>query len=100
MFNAIAVSLVTLQLLSPATGWAAVGGSDQGSSPAPGQPRAMLVQYDEDNHHHHGSVLIGCVHVPDECHHAAERAGYHHFRTVFDPVTCHHEPHLACVADG
>jgi len=60
----------------------------------------MLIRYDEGyHHHHHGSVLIGCVHVPDECHHGAEHAGYHHFRIVFDPVTCHHEPHLACVAD-
>lgn len=100
MFGVVAASLVTLQLLSPATGWAAVGGSAQPGSPETGCPRAMLIQYDEGyEHHHHGSVLIGCVHVPDECHHAAEHAGYHHFRTVFDPVTCHHEPHLACVAD-
>jgi len=39
MFRAIAVSLATLQLLSPATGWAAVGGSAQGSSPMTGPPQ-------------------------------------------------------------
>lgn len=111
MLRAITVSLVALQLLSPRLGWAAVNGSAQGGRPTmttslqrnvqPAyRPEATPIQYDGDRHHHHGLVLIGCVHVPDECHHAAERAGYHHFRIVFDPDTCHPEPHLACVADG
>jgi hypothetical protein len=94
MSRTIALGLVALQLTSPTLGQAAVDGPALG-----GRLRATPIQYYEE-HHHDGPVVIGCVHVPDECHHAAERAGYHHFRIVVDPATCHHEPHLLCVAEG
>ncbi len=94
MSRMIALGGMGLQLLSSTVSQAAV------PSPAPsGEVRATPIQYYEE-HHHHGPVVIGCVHEPDECHHAAEEAGYHHFRIVVDPATCHHEPHLVCVADG
>lgn len=110
MLRVIGIGLLATQMLS-GNAWVQDGSS--GGRGTPTQAVASLhsplstdeglrptpIQYDEE-HYHHGPVAIGCVHVPDECHHAAERAGYHHFRVVFDPDRCHHEPHLLCVADG
>lgn len=96
MLRAIAVSFVALQLLLPRIGWAdnAPVGAGERLTPMPIQ----YPQYYDQGHHHHGPVRIGCVPNPDECHYAAENAGYQHFRTVVDPNMCHHEPHLLCLA--
>lgn len=37
---------------------------------------------------------VAGVFSEDQCHHAAEAAGFHHFQMVVNPQACPQEPHL------
>ena len=39
---------------------------------------------------------VACVFSADQCHHAAEAAGFHHFQIVRDHHACPLAPHLLC----
>lgn len=87
-------------LASSGSAWAGGVPLGAGQDPSPGGRPAMTpIQWDRDDHHHRREpVVIGCVHTRDECHHAAEHAGYDRHRVVHDSRMCRHEPHLVCIA--
>lgn len=53
------------------------------------------IQYAQSDWH-----AIGCVTSSYECEQFAHAQGHHHHRVVQDHHTCHHEPHLLCLAAG
>lgn len=40
---------------------------------------------------------VGCVFSVDQCHYAAEAAGYRNYRVMMEPRFCPMEPHLLCL---